>query len=305
MCHQLAAEGIKVYAVVHPGSKRIESLKQACAEADREHRESLTIIECDMSEYSALPGKIAAFDSTQLPVIDAFFHLAWSHTVGAGRNDMHAQTDNIRYTLDAVDAASKLGCKVFIGAGSQAECGRHDKPLTADTPCFPEIGYGMAKLCAGQMSRVNCREVGIDHIWIRILSLYGPGDKDATMIWGLIHALKNGETPHLTKGEQIWDYLYAEDAAKAMILASKRGKSGAIYPLGSGNARPLRDYIEIIRDQVKPESKLGFGDIPYSPNQVMHLVADISELTKDTGWKPETSFEEGVRQMLTAGNSSF
>lgn len=70
----------------------------------------------------------------------------------------------------------------FVGAGSQAEYGRVNHALTPDTPCFPENGYGMAKLCAGQMSRVECEKLGLVHIWPRILSVYGPYDGKNAMI---------------------------------------------------------------------------------------------------------------------------
>lgn len=85
---------------------------------------------------------------------DAFFHLAWTGTVGAARNDMFQQNKNVEYALEAVELAASLGCKIFVGAGSQAEYGRVEGKLCADTPVFPENGYGIAKLCAGQMTRI-------------------------------------------------------------------------------------------------------------------------------------------------------
>ena len=82
-----------------------------------------------------------------LPVqADAFFHLAWAHTIGAGRNDMPAQIENIRYTIDAVRTAAAMGCRVFVGTGSQAEYGRVDGVLRADTPTNPRkrVRHGQA-----------------------------------------------------------------------------------------------------------------------------------------------------------------
>ena len=128
------------------------------------------VVETDLSEISRLSQIIN-------DKYDVFYHLAWAGTTGKARNDMYLQNENIKFTLDAVELASKLGCKVFIGAGSQAEYGRYEGRLTPDTPVFPENGYGMAKLCAGQMSRIRCRELGIRHIWVRILSVYGPYGK--------------------------------------------------------------------------------------------------------------------------------
>jgi len=279
LCKLLAQEQITVWAVVRPESKRSGHLK----EIDGVH-----IISCDAAKLSQLSGIEA----------DAFFHLAWAKTTGQGRNDMPAQIDNIRYTIDAVHAASRLGCKVFIGAGSQAEYGRVDHALTPDTPCFPENGYGMAKLCAGQMSRTECEKLGIEHIWPRILSVYGPHDGMGSMVSSVIRTLLKGECPALTAGEQIWDFLYADDAARALYLLALYGKSGAVYPLGSGQARPLKDYITMLRDAIDPSLLLGFGEIPYGDKQVMHLEADISALQRDTGFAPQTDFAAGIRKTI-------
>ena len=250
----------------------------------------VTLAECDAEQLALLPELI--------PSADVFFHLAWAKTTGQGRNDMPAQIRNIQYTIDAVHAAHALGGKVFIGAGSQAEYGRVDHALTPDTPCFPENGYGMAKLCAGQMSRTACEALGIDHIWPRILSVYGPFDGENAMIPQVIRKLLSGEAPALTAGEQIWDYLYAGDAAEALYRLALTGRAGGIYPLGSGQARPLREYLEILRDAVNPSLPLGFGEIPYASKQVMHLEADITALRRDTGFEARTAFETGIRETI-------
>ena len=118
------------------------------------------------------------------------------------------------------------------------------------------------------------------------------------MISGTIRKLLAGEVPALTPGEQLWDYLYAGDAAAAFYLAAVKGRSGAVYPLGSGQARPLREYVELLRDAVDPSLPLGFGQVPYGPRQVMHLQADISALRADTGFTPAVSFEEGIRNTV-------
>lgn len=229
---------------------------------------------------------------------DVFYHFAWAGAAGPGRNDMYMQNSNVKYALDAVAVAKKFGCKVFIGAGSQAEYGRVEGLLKPDTPTFPEMGYGYAKLCAGQMTREYAHQLGLKHIWTRILSVYGPNDGAQSMVMSTINKLLKGETPQFTKGEQLWDYLYSGDAAKAFYLLGDRGLDGKIYVIGSGQARPLSDYIKIIRNEVSPGAELGFGVISYAPKQVMHLQADISELRKDTGFVPEVRFEDGIKMLL-------
>lgn len=283
LCEKLLRENVTVYAVCRPGSSRIKDLPKAAA---------IHVVECDAKELATLPQKMEGVS------VDAFFHFAWAHTIGQGRNDMPAQIENIQSTIDAVRAAKALGCRVFLGAGSQAEYGRVEGLLKSDTPAFPENGYGMAKLCAGQMSRVEAKALDIDHVWVRILSVYGPHDGPMTMISGTIRKLLAGERPALTAGIQRWDYLYAGDAADAFYLAACHGRNGAVYPLGSGQAMPLKDYIIQMRDAIDPALPLGLGEVPYGPLQVMHLQADISALQADTGFVPKTPFAEGIRRTM-------
>ncbi|MBR3017214.1 MAG: NAD(P)-dependent oxidoreductase [Clostridia bacterium] len=280
LVNQLLKRSVEVYAVAFPGDPRIARIP-----------EGAVILPCDMREISKLADMISE-------PVDAFFHLAWAGTIGPGRDDMLLQTQNIRCAIEAAQTAKKLGCQVFVGVGSQAEHGRIEGKVTADAPCFPTNGYGMAKLCAGQMTRVVCKQLEMRHVWARVLSVYGANDSPLSVISILLDKLCKGEKPALTAGEQMWDYLYAEDAGEALWRMAEKGRDGAVYPVGSGQARPLREYFEMLRDAVDPSLPLGLGELPYPPNQVMRLEADISPLTQDTGFVPRTSFQEGIRTVV-------
>lgn len=233
---------------------------------------------------------------------DVFYHFGWVGTSGPDRNDMYMQNLNVKYALDAVGVAKRFGCSTFIGAGSQAEYGRVEGVLKNDTPTFPEMGYGYAKLCAGQMTRDYAHQLGVRHIWARILSVYGPNDGAQSMIMSAIRKLKAGDVPEFTKGEQMWDYLYSGDAAKAFRLLGDKGIDGKIYVLGSGKAKPLASYIRDIRDIVNPRCDIALGAIPYSKKQVMYLCADISDLQKDVGWDAAMDFKEGIWLTISGDN---
>lgn len=229
---------------------------------------------------------------------DVFYHFAWAGTSGAARNDTALQTDNIRFALDAVALAARFGCHTFIGAGSQAEYGRFEGALTPTTPTFPETGYGIAKLAAGALTRMKAKELGLRHIWVRILSVYGVFDGENSMVVSTIRKLLAGVRPSFTKGEQLWDYLFADDAAAALSLLADKGGDGAVYVLGSGKAAPLATYIEEIFRQAAPTLTPVFGEVPYAERQVMHLCADTSALERDTGWQPTTPFSEGIAKTI-------
>ena len=97
LCKRLIEENARVYAVCREGSSRTENIPEGAEK-----------VFCDLRDISHLPEKIKS--------ADVFFHLAWADTVGQGRNDMYSQTDNIRYSVDAVNAARSLGCECFIVA---------------------------------------------------------------------------------------------------------------------------------------------------------------------------------------------
>lgn len=274
--------GMEVTAVCHRGSTRIGQIPVS----DR-----IRVVECDLDEIRRLSNILNG-------TYDIFYHFAWACTAGEGRNDTDVQIKNIQYAMDAVEAAGELGCECFIGAGSQAEYGRVEGSLSAQTAAFPENGYGIAKLCVGQMSRLRCGQLGIRHIWFRILSIYGKYDGEQTMVMSGIRRMLKGESPEYTPAEQIWDYLYSTDAATALWLAADRGRDGAVYCLGSGHARPLKEYIEVMRDEIDPALELKLGARPYADKQVMYLCADISDLQKDTGFVPQVGFQEGIREIL-------
>lgn len=102
----------------------------------------------------------------------------------------------------------------------------------------------------------------------------------------------------LYPGEQQWDFLYNGDIANAFFLAAEKGKDGAIYTVGSGKTRSLKDYITDIRDIACPSAKCNFGAVDYFPNQVMYLCADIDDLKRDTGFEPTVDFKTGIKILL-------
>lgn len=278
LIQELINNDVEVLVFCHKGSRRITHLPQS---------RLVSIKYCDLNELSEVKNDTGK-------QYDVFYHFAWQGTTGAARNDMILQNQNVKYALDAVKAAAEFGCHTFIGAGSQAEYGRVEGILKADTPANPENGYGIGKLCAGYMTRELAHQLGVKHIWVRILSIYGPNDGAQSMVMSTILKLKAGVVPEFTKGEQLWDYLYSGDAARAFRLIAEKGTDGKVYVLGSGVARPLAAYIREIRDIVAPGAEITLGSVPYGPKQVMHLQADISELTKDTGWNPMVSFKDGI-----------
>lgn len=282
LIRKLIKENIQVLAICRPNSSKINNIPL---------NKLVTVYECDIADLQKVKADIK-------DTYDILFHFAWNGTYGSSRNDSYLQNNNIQYTLDAVTLAAQLGCTTFIGSGSQAEYGRTEDKLSSKTPINPENGYGIAKYAAGKLSGIYAKQLGLKHIWTRILSVYGPCDNEFTMIMSSIDKMLKGEYTAFTSGEQQWDFLYCDDAADAFYNIAERGKDGAIYTIGSGSTRALKDYITVMRDSINEDLNIGFGEIPYVQNQVMKLCADISELTNDTGFVPQITFEKGISDTI-------
>jgi nucleoside-diphosphate-sugar epimerase len=256
----LITKDINVLMIVRPNSTKLNLIPKSSL---------IETVECDLSSLQ---------DLKYSEKCDYFIHMGWDKTIGDGRNDVYLQNLNVKYTLDAVMLAKRLGCKKFIGLGSQAEYGLHNEPLAIDTSCNPITGYGIAKYSAGKLANILCSQQGLEFNWIRVLSVYGEYDNPNTLISYVTKCIRDNISANVTKCEQIWDYIEAGDAAKIIYRIMLNGKNGLTYPLGSGNGRPLKDYLEDLKKKYNSNIAINYGAKDYPQNQVMYLVADMSYL---------------------------
>ena len=227
---------------------------------------------------------------------DAVLHLAWS---GVGNADRFALTqihDNIDSSCTLVEAGAAAGVKAFIGVGSQGEYGA-GSDMSEDTLPAPTTLYGAAKVATLFLTRQLAAQAGVRHAWLRLFSTYGPDDNPHWLIPMLIREMLAGRRPRTTLGTQFWDWLYVSDVA-AGVLAAADSEASGVFNLGSGQAAQVRGVVEKIRDLAAPGMELVFGEIPFRPDQVMHMQAPIGRLIQATGWRPRISLDEGLARTV-------
>ncbi|MGE5630062.1 MAG: NAD-dependent epimerase/dehydratase family protein [Caulobacteraceae bacterium] len=275
---ELVENDVFVYVVVRKNSKRRERLNGVSG---------VEIIELDMDEIFGLPLYIKN--------ADVFYHLAWE----GERNAFLSQTKNIIWAVNAMEVAHRLGVKQFIMTGSQAEYGIFSERVDENYPANPNTAYGACKLACYNILKTLSKQVALPFTWVRVFSVYGEGDNSNTLISYLFRCFKADEAPKLTRGDQLWDFLYAEDAAAALYLLGEKGKCG-LYNLAFGESRPLKEFVIEARDSVSPNSKLDFSsDIL---NGVVELRANVDKIKSDLGWKPIVGFREGILRMWSGYN---
>jgi len=243
--------------------------------------------------YSDLSDAATA-DSLRQRKPDVFIHCAWRGVGGRDRNESYQITGNVPAAIHAATLAADAGCAQWIGLGSQAEYGNLNQRINEDAALRPTTLYGKAKLAAGIAALALCEARQISGAWMRVFSTYGPGDAAHWFIPYVIQEFLAGRAPELTNCEQMWDYLYVGDAARAVVALADARTSG-VFNLGSGTARPLKTIIETIKGQTGSDIEPRYGAVAYRPDQVMHLEADISRLHSATGWQPITELDDGIR----------
>jgi nucleoside-diphosphate-sugar epimerase len=228
---------------------------------------------------------------------DVVIHCAWEGVGGALRSG-DIQLENVRTTVALADAAAAAGARKFVGIGSQAEYGRYDRKIVEGDLPQPTMLYGAAKLAANHLSAQRCREAGIAFAWLRLFSVYGPGDNPNWLIPSTAASLVRGSRPRCTAGTQKWDYLQIDDVAEGVLAAAITARATGVFNLSSGEPVAVRTIVEMLRDIASPGLQLKFGEIPFGPDQIMHLEGDNSRLREATGWSPQVPLGEGLRQVV-------
>lgn len=276
----LERENCKIIAIVAPNSPR----KNSICVSERVH-----VIEAYLEEIDQI-------DERDIDLTDVAYHIGWSSRFSNPRYNIDGQMLNVDYLEKVINLSRRIGCKKILAIGSQAECGRVKEPISELTPDHPETAYAVAKCRAYERGMELCGRYGLDFYWPRLLSAYGPGDKMRTMVMSCLDAAVHKKEIEFTKCEQVWDYVYVDDVADALLGIADKGVSGVKYTIASGQGRKLIDYISEIAEIANAPFLLdGIGKKEYVDGQVMYLVGDISRLSLDTGFCPKVSFSEGIR----------
>jgi len=230
---------------------------------------------------------------------DVIFHLAWYGANSAKYKNTPDQVyENVSGSLALVQLAQKCNAQRWIGFGSVLEYGRYNGVFSESLQPLPDTLYGSSKYAVCMLAQKLCQAYQIRFFWVRPFWLYGPADDPLRLIPFVIQSLLRGQEPALTRGEQLWDYLYIYDAIEAIWLLATHPTAQGIFNLGSGKVYTIRSIVEQIRDLIDPRLSLGFGRVPYAVDQIMHLQADITNLQQTIGWSPQTHLIDGLTRTI-------
>lgn len=179
--------------------------------------------------------------------------------------------------------------------------------FTETTSYAPSSPYSASKASSDHLVRAWHRTYGLPTIVTNCSNNYGPYHFPEKLIpLVILNALDSKALPIYGKGDQIRDWLYVEDHAKALYKVVTEGKVGETYNIGGHNEKQNIEVVKTIckiLDELKPQN----NHQPYEtlitfvkdrPGHDLRYAIDASKIAKDLGWKPEETFETGIRKTV-------
>lgn len=284
LVRELVKQNVEVIAVVRRGTKNLNTINAL----------PVKIVECNIADYHMLPDMIADRD------IDVVFHIAWQGVSDLDARNEAIQMQNLQSTLDLIDAMHimRIGC--FIGCGSMHEA--ESLVEMNEDKVISNLGYmyKATKTAAHWIGKAKCGTYGIRFFW-PLINTYGEEERSARLVNTIIRKVLHGESPDLSAGNQYYDFVHVSDVARALILIAEKGVDGTNYTIGSGDAKPLKEFLKIV-GQVANDLhdgepvELGFGKITSNVISLPITTFDVTKLYKDTGFKPLIPFRKGIER---------
>lgn len=285
---ELLEQKIPVAAVVRPGSKNIQYLWK---QVPPESRHLLWVVELDLKQIGRIAEKLP-----EETTWESWLHAGWDGAGSDNRTKGEVQQANVVFSLEAVKAAGRLGCRRFLFTGSQAEYGIHNTVITEDTPLNPVSEYAKAKVSFANSAKDLCKLLEMEYIHTRIFSVYGPGDHPWSLVNTCLATWAGSGHMQLGPCTQKWNFLYIEDTARALVLLLKKGEAGT-YNVAGDDTRVLRQFIEEMYELCGSTGSFVYGEKKPNAEGAVSLDPDIGRL-KSLGWTPTTLFAEGIYETM-------
>ena len=272
----------------------------------------------DRANYTFIQEDIAHFDELKALFtryrFDAVIHLAAeSHVDNSIKNPFAFAQTNIQGTLNLLEAARQYWGnhpkdkrfyhistdEVFGSLGSAGY-------FTETTAYDPRSPYSASKAASDHLVRAYFHTYGLPVVVSNCSNNYGPGQHTEKLIPLMIQNLiAQKPLPVYGKGENIRDWLYVEDHAQAIDLILHQGKLGETYAIGGNNEKQnielVRLLISLLDKKLNRPEGASLSLLTFVTDRLGHdyrYAIDTAKIERELGWKPTTSFEEGMEKTV-------
>jgi UDP-glucose 4-epimerase len=228
--------------------------------------------------------------------VDYVFHFAGiGDIVPSIERPLEYMSTNVQGTVQLLECARAAQVRKFVYAASSSCYGLARTPTAEDHPIAPQYPYALSKY-QGEQAAFHWHQVyGLPVNAIRIFNAYGTRSRTSGAygaVFGVFLRQKLAGKPFTVVGDgtQTRDFLYVTDIARAFLAAAETGLTGRVWNLGAGRPQAVNRLVELLGGPVI--------HIPKRPGEPDCTHADIRRIERDLDWRPQVSFEAGVRQVL-------
>lgn len=194
---------------------------------------------------------------------------------------------------------NNVGKLIYASSGGTVYGDPQSLPVVEDHPCVPMSPYGLSKYTGELYIQLFSRTHGLDYTIFRYGNAFGPrqdpnGEAGVVAIFAA-NMLARRPCTIDGDGEQRKDYLYVGDVAAANVLALTGG-SRQVFNIGTGAGTSVNEIFRELQAATGDTTEPTFG--PARLGDVREFWLDCSRARAELGWKPEVSFEEGVRRTV-------
>lgn len=209
---------------------------------------------------------------------------------------------NVQGTSNLILAAREAGISRFIHIGSCFEYGNKNHPIHENEVLEPTSLYGVSKASGTLLALVLSKQNNVPLVVVRLFGLWGPLEGEDRLVPQVIYHCLTKTRLKLTGCEQIRDYVFVEDAACMLVdlIEISEFIPYEIFNLASGIPVKLREFVTKIASLFHREGLMLFGELPYRPTEMWHLVGSVEKWTKHVGKIRQSSISEGVQKILEA-----
>jgi len=177
--------------------------------------------------------------------------------------------------------------------------------FTEQTAYAPSSPYSASKASSDHLVRAWRRTYGLPTLVTNCSNNYGPYHFPEKLIpLVILNALEGKPLPIYGKGDQIRDWLYVEDHARALYTVVNQGEPGETYNIGGHNEKQNLDVVHTIcdlLDEIVPKEGSYRDQITYVSDRPGHdrrYAIDADKISRELGWKPQETFESGIRKTV-------
>lgn len=236
--------------------------------------------------------------------IDLVFHLACLGVRHSINHPFENHRVNAEGSLIVLEKAYRAKVEKFLYCSSSEVYGTAEKvPMPESHPTYPHTVYGAGKLVGEAYARAYFKTYGLKTVVVRLFNTFGPrshheGDSGEIIPKAIVRALSDQPILIFGDGKQTRDFTFVTDSARGLIEAASNPKMIAgTFNIGSNFEISINELSKKILRMV-PETRSKIKYVASRPGDVLRLYADPRNFRKLTDWKPEVSFEEGLRQTV-------